>query len=306
MTKRPYTGIWPVAPTPFHDDGSLDLEGMKRVLDLIIDQGADGICILANFSEQFLLTDEEREVLTRLSLEHVAGRVPVIVTVSHFSTQVVEARAKFAASLGASMLMMMPPYHGTGLRADETSVIEHFQRAGKAGGIPIMLQDAPLSGVQLTVSQIIRMAREVPELRYFKIETPQTAAKLRALIAEGGDLIEGPFDGEEAITLMADLNAGATGSMTSAMITDLIRPIIVDFREGRSEAAKQGYARVLPAINFENRQCGWRSAKIAMKAGGVIKSDFVRHPTKAVHPATAAELLDLLRDLDPLVLRWGS
>ena len=79
MSKRPYTGIWPVAPTPFNADGSLDLEGMKRVLDLMIDQGVDGICILANFSEQFLLSDEEREVLTRLCLEHVAGRVPVIV-----------------------------------------------------------------------------------------------------------------------------------------------------------------------------------------------------------------------------------
>ena len=299
MSNRPYTGIWPVAPTPFNDDGSLDLEGMKRVLDLLIDQGVDGICILANFSEQFLLSDDEREVLTRLCLTHVAGRVPVIVTVSHFSTQIVEARAKLAASLGAAMLMMMPPYHGTGLRADENSAIEHFQRVGKASGIPIMLQDAPLSGVQLTVSQIVRMAREVPELRYFKIETPQTAAKLRGLIAEGGDLIEGPFDGEEGITLMADLNAGATGSMTSGMICDLIRPVIVDFCEGRVEAAKQGYRRVLPAINFENRQCGWRSAKIAMKAGGVIKSDFVRHPTKAVHP-------DLLRELDPLVLRWGK
>ncbi len=306
MTNRPYTGIWPVAPTPFYDDGSLDLEGMKRVLDLLIDQGVDGICILANFSEQFLLSDDERDVLTRLCLAHVAGRVPVIVTVSHFSTQIVEARAKLAASLGASMLMMMPPYHGTGLRADENSVIEHFQRVGKAGNIPIMLQDAPLSGVQLTVSQIVRMAREVPELRYFKIETPQTAAKLRGLIAEGGALIEGPFDGEEGITLMADLNAGATGSMTSGMICDLIRPVIVDFREGRMEAAKDGYRRVLPAINFENRQCGWRSAKIAMKAGGVIKSDFVRHPTKAVHPDTAKELLDLLRELDPLVLRWGK
>ena len=306
MMKRPYTGIWPVAPTPFHDDGSLDLEGMKRVLDLLIDQGVDGICILANFSEQFLLSDDEREVLTRLCVEHVAGRVPMIVTVSHFSTQIVEQRARLAASLGAAMLMMMPPYHGTGLRADENSAIEHFQRVGKAGGIPIMLQDAPLSGVQLTVSQIVRMARDVPELRYFKIETPQTAAKLRGLIAEGGDLIEGPFDGEEGITLMADLNAGATGSMTSGMICDQIRPIIIDFREGRMDAAKEGYRRVLPAVNFENRQCGWRSAKIAMKAGGVIKSDFVRHPTKAVHPDTAAELLDLLRELDPLVLRWGK
>ncbi len=304
--KRPYTGVWPVAPTPFNDDGTLDIDGMKRVLDCMIDQGVDGICILANFSEQFLLSDDERELLTRLCMDHVAGRVPVIITISHFSTQVVVERAKYAAGLGASMLMMMPPYHGTGLRADENSMIEHFKMVGAAAGIPIMLQDAPLSGVQLTVPQIVRMAKEVPELRYFKIETPQTAAKLRGLIADGGDLIEGPFDGEEGITLMADLNAGATGSMTSAMIPDLIRPILVNFREGRVKDAKEGYRRALPAINFENRQCGWRSAKIAMKAGGVIKSDFVRHPTKAVHPATAAELLDLLAELDPLVLRWGK
>ena len=306
MTKRPYTGVWPVAPTAFNDDGSLDLEGMKRILDLMIDQGVDGICILANFSEQFLLSDAERETLTKLCLGHIAGRVPVIVTISNFATQIVEERARLASSLGASMLMMMPPYHGTGLRADENSTIEHFQRVGKAGGIPIMLQDAPLSGVQLTVTQIVRMARECEQLRYFKIETPQTAAKLRGLIAEGGALIEGPFDGEEGITLMADLNAGATGSMTSAMIPDLVRPVVVDFREGRKDAAIEGYRRILPAINFENRQCGWRSAKIAMKHGGVIKSDFGRHPTKAVHPETERELMGLLRELDPLVLRWAK
>ena len=82
MTVAPFTGVWPVAPTPFTDRGELDREGMKRVLDCMIDQGVDGICILANFSEQFLLTDDERAVLTKLSLEHVAGRVPVIVTVS--------------------------------------------------------------------------------------------------------------------------------------------------------------------------------------------------------------------------------
>ncbi|MBT4907751.1 MAG: dihydrodipicolinate synthase family protein, partial [Rhodospirillaceae bacterium] len=75
-----YSGVWPVAPTPFTETGEIDLEGMKRVLDCMIDQGVDGICILANFSEQFLLSDDERDQLTRLSLEHVTGRIPVIVT----------------------------------------------------------------------------------------------------------------------------------------------------------------------------------------------------------------------------------
>ncbi len=113
-----YKGIWPVAPTPFHDDGSLDLDGMKRVLDCIIDQQADGICILANFSEQFLLSDAERGVLARLCLEHVAGRVPVIVTISHFATQIALERAQRAKELGADIVMMMPPYHGALLKGN--------------------------------------------------------------------------------------------------------------------------------------------------------------------------------------------
>lgn len=90
MEISAYTGVWSVTPTPFADGGELDLEGMKRVLDCMIDQGVDGICILANFSELFLLTDDERAVLTKLCLEHVNGWVSVTVTASHFSTQVVE------------------------------------------------------------------------------------------------------------------------------------------------------------------------------------------------------------------------
>ncbi|MGX5734080.1 dihydrodipicolinate synthase family protein [Bosea thiooxidans] len=304
MTE-PYKGVLPIAPTIFHENGDLDAEGNRRVMDLMVDQGVDGICILANFSEQFLLTDAEREEVMRLSIEQVAGRVPVIVTTSHFSTRIAAARAKAAAEAGAKMLMMMPPYHGALLKADEQGMIEHFKIVADACGIPIILQDAPLSGVQLTVPFMVRLAKEVPLVRYFKIEVPGTAGKLRTLIAAGGDAVAGPFDGEEAITLMADLDAGATGTMTSAMIPDLIKPILAAYFGGDRAKAMELYARVLPIINFENRQCGLRSAKAVMKEGGVIRSDAVRHPLTALHPDTRAQLIELARQLDPLALRWG-
>jgi len=303
MTR--YSGIWPVAPTPFHDTGEVDTEGMKRVLDCMVDQGVDGICILANFSEQFLISDAEREALTRLSLEHVAGRVPVIVTISHFATQIAVERARFAKQLGAAMVMLMPPYHGALLKGTPEQTFEQFARVGEAG-IPIMIQDAPLSGVDLPVPLLVRMAREIEMVKLFKIECPQAAAKLRALIAAGGDAIEGPFDGEEAITLLADLEAGATGSMTSAMIPDQIKPILTHFAAGDRDAATAAYARILPAVNHENRQCGFRSTKAAMVEGGVIRSEFCRHPIAPLHPQTRATLLRLIRSLDPVVLSWGK
>ncbi len=305
LAQRPYTGVFPVAPTPFLDNGDLDLEGQRRVLDCMIDQGVDGICILANFSEQFLLTDEERDTLTDLCLSHVAGRVAMIVTTSHFSTRIAAERARKAAQGGADMLMLMPPYHGTGLRADEKGMVEHFAAVAEAAGIPLMVQDAPLSGVALPVPFLARLAREVPLVRYFKIEVAGAANKLRSLIEAGGEAIEGPFDGEESITLMADLDAGATGTMCSALLPDLIKGVVEHHGAGRRQEASAEYRRILPLINYENRQCGLRAAKTVMKEGGVIRSDAVRHPLEPLHPATREGLLELARELNPLAVRWG-
>jgi dihydrodipicolinate synthase/N-acetylneuraminate lyase len=292
--------------TPFAENGDLDLEGMKRVLDCMVDQGVDGICILANYSEQFLLSDDERNALLDLSLKHVAGRVPVIVTCSHFSTRLAAERAKRAAQAGARMLMLMPPYHGAALKADEKGMIEHFARIAEAARIPIMVQDAPLSGVTLSVPFLVRLAKEVPLVSYFKIEIPGTAAKLRGLIEAGGKSIVGPFDGEESITLMADLDAGATGTMPSALLPDLIKPVVTQFLAGKRREAKAAYDRILPLINYENRQCGLRATKTVMAEGKVIKSDAVRHPLERMHPATKAGLLELAGELNPIALRWGK
>lgn len=304
--KHPLTGILPVAPTPFHADGSIDPDGMCRVLDCMIDQGVDAICILANYSEQFLLSDEERATLTKVSLDHVKGRVPVIVTISHFATDIVVRRATEAQALGASMLMMMPPYHGVGLAPAEQGVFEHFAAVSDAISIPIMVQDAPLSGVTLPVPLLVRMAKEIENVSYFKMETPFAADKLAALIEQGGDHIVGPFDGEEAVTLLADLDAGCTGTMTSALQPEKIRPIVTEYRAGNLDAALDQWKLCLPLINHENRQCGLRAAKTVMMEGGVIGSDYVRHPLKPMSPRTKDRLLSLSRELDLIALSWGK
>jgi 4-hydroxy-tetrahydrodipicolinate synthase len=79
-SSSPYRGVFPVAPTIFDDRGELDLDGQRRCIDFMIDAGSHGICILANFSEQFVLTDAEREQVMDAVLKRVAGRVPVVVT----------------------------------------------------------------------------------------------------------------------------------------------------------------------------------------------------------------------------------
>ena len=129
-----------------------------------------------------------------------------------------------------------------------------------------MVQDAPLSGVNLSVPLLARIARELPNVAYFKIEVPGTAGKLRGLIEAGGDAYLG----------------------------------------GNREAAAAQYARILPLINHENRQCNLRACKTVMCEGGVIASDAVRHPLEPLPAAAREELLRLASDLDLLALRWGK
>ncbi len=168
-----------------------------------------------------------------------------------------------------------------------------------------MVQDAPVSGTPLSAAFLARLAGEVEQVAYFKIETAGAAAKLRELIRLGGDAVEGPWDGEEAITLLPDLDAGATGSMTGGAYPDGLRPIIEAHRAGRRDEAIALYARWLPLINVENRQCGLLACKALMREGGVIACEAPRHPLPPLHPETRRGLIETARALDPMVLRWG-
>lgn len=306
MSSEIYRGVFPVAPTVFDEAGRLDLEGQKRAVDFMIDAGSNGICILANFSEQYVLSDEERTIVQNTVLEHVAGRVPVIVTTTHFGSQICAERSRAAQDAGAAMVMVMPPYHGATIRVGETGIYDFFTRVSDAIDIPVMIQDAPVSGTPMSAAFLARLAREVENVSYFKIETAQAASKLRELIALGGDDVVGPWDGEEAITLIPDLDAGATGAMTGGGYPDGIRKIVDAHVAGDVEGAAALYQQWLPLINFENRQCGLAACKTLMREGGVIRSDAVRHPLPPMHPEVRRGLLTVARRLDPLVLRWGK
>ena len=119
--RRPYRGVFPVAPTIFNERGELDLDGQRRCIDFMIDAGSHGICILANFSEQFVLTDAERETVMHAVLEHVAGRVPVIVTTSHFSSAVCAARSRQAEASSALWIPTLPFTFISSTRSGENS-----------------------------------------------------------------------------------------------------------------------------------------------------------------------------------------
>jgi 2-keto-3-deoxy-L-arabinonate dehydratase len=299
------TGVVPVVPTIFHDDETVDLDGTVRVVDYLLDAEVDGLCLLANYSEQFALTDGERDTLARTLLEHVAGRLPVIVTTSHYSARITAARSRAAQDMGAAMVMIMPPFFGATLTVPGPAVIGYFGQVVDAIDIPVMVQDAPLSSTPLPVSVLIDLVRQVPQVQYAKIEVPQAADKLHALVSALGDRLPGPFDGEESVTLIPDLDAGATGTMPSATVPAELGRIIRRYRCGDRDGAAGAWEDLLPLIHFENRQCGLRAQKILLAEGGIIACDRTRAPLGPVSPRTRRGLLEVAARHDPLILRWA-
>jgi 2-keto-3-deoxy-L-arabinonate dehydratase len=301
----PLTGVVPVVPTIFHDDETVDLDGTARVVDYLIDAGVDGLCLLANYSEQFSLTDAERDAIARLLLERVAGRRPVILTTSHYSARVAAARSRAAQDMGASMVMLMPPFFGATLTVPGPAVIAYFKRVADAIDIPVMVQDAPLSATPLPVSLLTDLVRQVPQVQYVKVEVPQAADKLDALVGALGDSLPGPFDGEESVTLIPDLDAGATGTMPSSMVPAELGQIVRRYLSGDRAGAVHAYEDLLPLIHYENRQCGLRAQKILLAEGGIVASDRTRAPLGPVSPRTRRGLIALATARDPLILRWA-
>jgi 4-hydroxy-tetrahydrodipicolinate synthase len=142
-------------------------------------------------------------------------------------------------------------------------------------------------------------------VQYAKVEVPQAADKLDALVGALGDSLPGPFDGEESVTLIPDLDAGAMGTMPSSMVPAELGQIVRRYLSGDRAGAVHAYEDLLPLIHFENRQCGLRAQKILLAEGGIVASDRTRAPLGPVSSRTRRGLIELATARDLLILRWA-
>src|ERR1035437_106784 len=287
-------GVFPIAVTPFHDDGSVDLDSQRRLIRYLLDVGAHGIGLFGNASEGYALSPEERVTLLDVIVSEVRGRVPLVVSAGHTGTDVAVQMSREAEAAGANALMVLPPYF---LRPDAEGIFQYYRSISEAVKIPIMVQDAPLmTQVTMTVPLLVRMARELEQVRYVKVEAPPTSVKVGQVVDEsGGSLVA--FGGLNGNFLIEELGRGCGGTMPgSAMISDFVR-IWECCRAGRTENAWAEFARILPLIRFELQPgLGVSAMKHNLHSLGLIASPRVRHPTRELD-ARGVEELKVLRRL---------
>lgn len=150
------TGSLVAIVTPMFEDGRLDLDALKKLIDFHIDAGTDGIVIVGTTGESPTVDVDEHCLLIKTTIEHTAKRVPVIAgTGANSTAEAIELTAK-AKALGADACLLVAPYYN---KPSQEGLYQHFKAIAEAVDIPQILYNVPgRTGCDLTNDTVVRLA----------------------------------------------------------------------------------------------------------------------------------------------------
>lgn len=157
-----FKGIFPPVPTIVDESGELDRAGMAVMIDHVISNGADGMLILGSGGEFSHFSSEQRKQIAEFSLQHVAGRVPVLIGIACASTAETIELGRHAENAGAKGVLVVNPYYA---KLSDEARFTHYKRIAEALSTPVFLYNFPeLTGQDIGLNVITRLAREVPNI----------------------------------------------------------------------------------------------------------------------------------------------
>jgi len=285
-------GVYPILLTPFDDDGRIDEESLHREVDFNLKAGVHGLG-LALGSEFLKMTEEERQHVTKLVVDQVQGRVPVVVNTGAQSNVAAALYSKQAEELGASAVMCMPP--SMGVSASEMR--SYFKAISDAVRVPVWIQDTSYTTVPAAV--IRQIAEESERVRYAKIESPPNPLKVQQAVEQAGHLVT-VFGGSAGTYLIEELRRGSVGTMPWPSTPELFVTIWDQWQAGAQAAARETFERrLLPILRVSSTGLGLGHAinKEILKRRGVIKNAHVRAPSDKLDALTERELSETLERL---------
>ncbi|MEO3926756.1 dihydrodipicolinate synthase family protein [Micromonosporaceae bacterium B7E4] len=287
-------GLIPVLATPFADDGELDLDSLRRLVEFQVATGVDGVAVFGFASEGFALSTTERARILDVVTNVVGPHLPVVAGVAATGTAEAVEQARRAADHGASTVMVVPPFM---VKPSAAQVVDFYGAVARDGGLPVMVQDAPGStGVTMPVPLIAEVSK-LDGVASVKVEAPPTAPKIGAVVeAVAPHLLV--LGGQNALFLLEEYRLGAVGTMPACEFPDLLRPVLETWAAGDVRSARAAFNRLLPLIRFGLQPgIAWSVHKHVLVRRGIIDSPAVRPPAVDATPGTLAALADVLDDL---------
>jgi len=291
-------GVFSVLPTPFTLGDEVDHDSLRRVIDLTLAAGVNGLTALGVTGEASRLSERERGEVLSTVLSHVAGRVPVVAGTTADGTTLCVAWSRAARSAGASAVMVSPPRMP---KLNSDAVVRHFAVLASAIEGPVVVQDyPPVSGYAMEPALLIRIAREIPSARTIKLEDAPTPFKTARILEKAEGLELRIFGGLGGVYLLEELLAGATGAMTGFAYPELLVEIVGLFRAGERDRAADLFYRTVALMRFEFQEgIGMAIRKEVWRRRGAIAHAAVRPPAASLDASTREALDRVLAWTEP-------
>ena len=287
-------GVYSVLPTPFTAAGEVDGDSLRRVVDLFVGAGVNGVTVLGVTGEVARLDDGERQRVLEIVTSHVNGRIGVVAGTTAEGTRTCIGYSRAARAAGATAVMVSPPRMP---KLNSEAVVRHYHALADAVDVEIVVQDfPPVSGYAMEPWLLARVAREIPRARTIKLEDPPTPFKTSRILEQATGLDVRIFGGLGGVFLLEELMAGATGAMTGFAYPEILVRIVTLFRAGQVDEAASVFYRSVPLMRFEFQEgIGMAIRKEVLHRRGALTSPATRPPAAALDATTRAALDRVLK-----------
>ena len=289
-------GVFPILVTPFDEQGRVDEESLRRLIDFNIGAGVHGLGVALG-SEIFKLSEAERDAVTTIVVSQVRQRVPVVINTGAPGTDLAVQYSRRAEELGADALMVIPPSF---MPAGVGETLEYYQAISDAVQIPIFLQDVPSAPISAGLAR--QIAENCEYVRYIKVETVPITTKVAEMVTKAGDQLT-VFGGAGGGYFIEELRRGSMGTMPFCSQPEAFVQVWKLVQSGDEAMARTVFDQVIAPINrIASQGAGifYHVHKELLRQRGVIATNKVRSPAPPVEVLTQGELQELIDELYPV------
>ncbi len=283
-------GVYPALTIPFTDSDAIDYQIFEKNLRAQLDAGVDGVVLGGTLGEASSLLNEEKYDLVRFTVEHVAGRIPVVMNIAEQTTRAAVEAAREAERCGASGLMLLPPMR---YNADARETLAYFQAVANATPLPIMIYNNPVDYKILVTLDMFEAMTAWPTIQAVK-ESTRDVSNVTRMINRFGDRFK-ILTGVDTIALES-LLLGADG-WVAGLVDAFPRETVAIYRlakAGRFVEAAAIYRWFLPLLELDIHPKLVQYIKLASVATG-IGTENVRAPRLPLESAERAHVWAIIQ-----------
>lgn len=293
------SGVYPIAPTPFLEDGRVDHASVDSLIDAYVKAGATGVTVLGIMGEAPKLEPEESLAIAGRFIKRMG--LPVIVGVSAPGFAAMRSLSRAVMDKGAAGVMIAPV---PSLRTDD-QILAYYRGAIEAIGsdIPFVIQDYPLTlSVQMTpkvIRQIVQEHESCVMLKHEDWPGLEKISTLRGFQADGSMRPISILTGNGGLFLDFEMERGADGAMTGYAFPEMLVEVVKLQKAGRRDEAHDVFDRHLPLLRYEQQQgVGLAVRKYVLTKRGILASDAQRKPGAVLGAKARTEVDYLLARLE--------